>query len=62
MNTAQAEQHPEVDLFEVLAARVRASESICITGPREGPVGQIHLATISRLRAGTGLPVRVIYS
>lgn len=54
--------HPEVDMFEVLAERVRAGEPIHITGPLDVPVGQIHLATIDKLRRETGLMVQVIYS
>lgn len=62
MNTSNPETHTEVDLFEVLAARVRAGEPIHITGPLDGLVGQLHLATITKLRAETGLPVRVVYN
>lgn len=53
---------PEMDLIEVHAAHVRAGESIHISGPLDGPVGLVHLVTISRLRNETGLPVRVIFS
>jgi len=53
---------PDLDLSDVLAARVRAGEPIHISGPLDGPIGLAHLATISRLRAETGLAVRVIYS
>jgi len=62
MNTSNPDTHTEVDLFEVLAARVRAGEPIHITGPLDGSTGQLHLATIAKLRAETGLPVRVVYS
>ena len=61
MNNSNPNTHAEVDLFEVLAARVRAGEAIHITGPLAGSVGQLHLATITKLRAETGLPVRVVY-
>lgn len=53
---------PEVDLHEVLVAKVRAGEPIYIAGPLDGPDGHVHLETISRLRSETGLPVRVIFN
>lgn len=62
MSTDTPSVQPELDLIDVLAARVRAGEPIHITGPLDGPVGQVHLATISKLRTETGLPVRVIFS
>lgn len=62
MNTSNPETYTEVDLLEVLSERVRAGESIHIAGPLDGSVGQIHLATIAKLRAETGLPVRVVYN
>lgn len=62
MSSCKLDTHTEVDLFEVLAARVRAGEPIHITGPLGGAVGELHLAIVSRLRSETGLPVRVIYS
>jgi len=58
----RSSEAPEVDLHEILAAKVRAGEPIYITGSLDGPVGHAHLATISRLRRETGLPVRVIFN
>lgn len=54
--------HSEVDLYEILVERVRAGEPIHITGPLDGSTGQLNLATIAKLRAETGLPVRVVYN
>ena len=62
MNTNNPETHTDVDLLEILAERVRAGEPIHITGPLDGSVGQLHLVTIAKLRAETGLPVRVVYN
>lgn len=42
-----------------MAARVRAGESMQITGPLEGSARLVHLATSNWLRRETGLPVRV---
>ena len=53
---------PELDIFDFLAARVRAGECIHITGPLDATVGQELMATISRLRRETGAAVRVIFS
>jgi hypothetical protein len=61
MSKSNPKNHAEVDLFEVLATRVRAGEPIYITGSLDGTVDQHHLATIIRLRVETGLPVRVVY-
>lgn len=57
-----ADPHPEVDLHEVLASRVRTGKAIHITGPLAGPVGLLHLVTINQLRTETGLSVYVIFS
>ena len=65
MSTSNPE-HPkaestEVDLMEVLAARVRAGAPIHINGPLDGPVATAHLSMVSRLRSEIGMPVHVIY-
>lgn len=62
MTPSRLSSSGEIPLSEVLIARVRAGEPIHISGPLDGPVGQAHLATISKLRTETGLPVRVIFS
>ena len=61
INTDRPEKHPEVDLFDVLAGRVRVGEPIHVIGKLEGPVGLLHLATIRRLRTVAGCAVQVIY-
>ena len=62
MTTTPLKEHSEVDIYEVLADRVRAGEPIHINGPIDGVVGQLHLALVARLRRETGLAVRVIYA
>lgn len=62
MSTNDPASQPEVDLFDVLSARVRAGEPIHIAGPLDGPVGLLHLATIARLRRETDLVVQVFYN
>jgi hypothetical protein len=52
----------EVDLFDVLAARVRAGEPIHVAGPLDEVQGQLHVALVNRLRRETGLPVQVLHS
>ena len=63
--TAPIEKHeaqPEVDLFDVMSARVRAGEPIFIQVPFPDPLGKALLEQIERLRRETGKPVHVIFS
>ena len=55
-------ENNEIDMFEVLADKVRAGEPIHVTGPLSDVVGKMHLAMVRRLRETTGLPVHVVYS
>ena len=62
MNISNDKSSPEIDLFDALAARVRAGQPIHVTGPLDETLGRMHLAMVNRLRADTGLPVHVIHS
>ena len=61
MNT-NTERPPEIDLFQALATKVRAGEPVHIALPASEPLLRLHLATITRLRNETGMPVHVIYN
>lgn len=52
----------DLNVFDMLATRVRNGELIHIQGPLDGPLGQAHLGTITRLRQETGVAVRVAYN
>jgi hypothetical protein len=51
----------EIDMFEVLKAKVLAGESIYFNGPLEGPAFALHVAMITRLARETGAAVNVTY-
>lgn len=55
------DNNSEIDLFQVMVAKVRAGEPVHISVPATEPLLHLHLATINRLRAETGMPVQVIY-
>ena len=52
----------EMDMFDLLAARVRAGEPIHVSGPLDDVQGRLHIAMINRLTRETGMYVRVIYN
>ncbi len=52
----------EIDMFDVMAAKVRAGEPLHVLGQLEGGIGKLHIAMINRLKAATGMPVHVIHS
>lgn len=52
----------EVDMFDVLAARVRSGQSIHVNGQLDDVQGKLHVALVNRLRSETGMPVHVIHS
>jgi hypothetical protein len=55
-------EHTEIDMTEALAQRVRAGESIYVTGPMSEAAGKMHVALVNRLCETTGMPVHVIHS
>lgn len=61
MNT-NTDNSTEIDLFEVMAEKVRAGKPVHIEIPATEPLLRLHLGTIKRLRAKTGMPVHVIYN
>jgi len=56
------DNNSEIDLFQVMAAKVRAGEPVHIAMPATEPLLRLHLDMITRLRTETGLPVHVIYN
>ena len=52
----------EVPVLEALVERVRAGETIYVTGPLDGLTGRMKLVMIDQLRSKAGMPVRVIFS
>jgi hypothetical protein len=62
MQIETPDTRPEVGLFDVMAARVRAGEPIHVQVPFPEPLGKAMLEQIERLRRETGKPVHVIFS
>lgn len=62
MNTKHNSTPTEVDMFDALAARVRAGEPIHVSGQLDEVQGRLHVALVNRLRRETGLPVHVVHS
>ncbi|WOB11218.1 hypothetical protein [Piscinibacter gummiphilus] len=62
MQAETPDAHQEVDLFDVMAARIRAGEPIHIQVPFPEVLGRTILAQIERLKRETGKPVHVIFS
>ncbi|CAN7476489.1 hypothetical protein [Massilia sp. LjRoot122] len=58
-NTASSS---EIDLFEVMALKARTGEPVQVATLVIKPLLRLHLRTITRLRAKTGIPVHVIYN
>ena len=52
----------EIDMFDVIAAKVRAGEPLHVFGQLEGTIGKLHIETINRLLAEPGLSVTVVHS
>lgn len=52
----------EVDVFDVLVARVRGGVPIHVSGPLDDIQGRLHIDMINRLTRETGMYVRVIYN
>lgn len=52
----------EVDLVDVIAARVQTGKPVYVTGPLDDAQGRLHVAMINRLRNETGKPIHVIHN
>lgn len=61
MSTNEQNTRQEVDMFDALAARVRAGEPIYVSGTLDDVSGKMHIAMVNRLREMTGMPVHIIH-
>jgi len=61
MNVETPDAWPEVGLFDVMTARVRAGEPIHVQVPFPEALGKALLVQIERLKQETGKPVHVIF-